>query len=255
MSNLKNRNGGRAFAGLILVVIGAALLLRNMDFFYFPGWLFTWPMILIIIGIYSGIRSGFRNNGWIILIGIGGFFLVDEEFIPGLAREPFFWPLVIIGLGVLFLLRPHRDRDRNWKSYKRDDSNYDKSQFSPSGFSREETADSGDYLHISSVFSGVNRRVLSKNFQGGNISCVFGGAEVDLTQADINGRVIIRLEQVFGGIKLKVPPHWTVLNEIDGVFHGVDDKRNYQTTTIPDPAKILVLKGSSVFAGIEIRSY
>ena len=251
MSSIRNNNGNRALSGLILVAIGAAWLLHNMDFPFFPGWLFSWPMILIVIGIYSGAKHGFRNNSWIILIGLGGFFLLDEEFIPGLAHEPFFWPIVIIALGVLFILRPHRHA--NWRNYANDNNN---SNFTNSGFTTTEAAnDSGDYLRISSIFSGVNRRVLSKNFQGGAISCVFGGAEVDFTQADINGRVIIRLEQVFGGIKLIVPPNWTVLNEIDGVFHGVDDKRNRQSATTPDPGKILVLKGSSVFAGTEIRSY
>jgi hypothetical protein len=60
---------------------------------------------------------------------------------------------------------------------------------------------------------------------------------------------------VFGGVKLVVPPHWTVYNELDGVFHGVDDKRKFNTVTGSPTEKIVVLKGSVVFGGIEIRSY
>ena len=251
MSNIRNRGGNRAFMGLLLVGIGAALLLRNMNFLFFPDWLFTWPMILVIIGIYSGVKNGFRNNSWIILIGLGGFFLVDE-FIPGLTKEIFFWPLVIMALGLLFILRPKKE---HWTNCDKEDK--EKERYSPSGFSVASAtsgADSDDHIQTSSIFSGVNRKILSKNFQGGSISCIFGGAEIDMTQADINGRVVIRVDQVFGGIKLKVPPNWIVQNEINGVFHGVDEKRNPQSFAA-DPSKTLVLKGSCIFAGIEIRSY
>jgi predicted Zn-dependent protease with MMP-like domain len=46
-----------------------------------------------------------------------------------------------------------------------------------------------------------------------------------------------------------------VQNEIDGVFHGVDDKRKFHATGGSNPAKILILRGSAVFGGIEITSY
>jgi len=255
MSNqIKNRDGGRAIAGLLLVGVGAALLLRNMDFPFFPYWIFTWPMILILVGIYSGVKNNFRNNSWIILIGLGIFFLADD-IIPGISVRPYFWPIIIISVGVLFILRPRSNR---WRDYRRDYDNQFRSEtsYSTSGFTTEKTTEAGDILHISSVFSGVNRTVLSKNFQGGNISCVFGGAEVDFTQADINGRAILRIEQVFGGVKLIVPSHWVVQNELDGVFHGVEDKRGYKSpSTIANPDKVLILKGSCVFGGVEIKSY
>src|SRR6187431_1560455 len=95
--NFKDREGSRIVGGLILVAVGAALLLRNMGFIM-PRWLFTWPMILILIGIYTGVKHNFRNNSWFILIAVGGFFLISK-FIPQLSLEPLFWPLVIIGLG------------------------------------------------------------------------------------------------------------------------------------------------------------
>lgn len=251
--NFRNSEGGRVAGGLILVGIGAFLLLRNMGFFL-PDWLFSWPMILILVGIYSGFKHNFRNNSWIILMAVGGFFLVSE-FIPNLGLEPLFWPLVIIGIGVLFILRPGK---RNWLDFK-NDIDYNKGGNMPdSSFQAGSTGiptDSTDYLMVRSVFSGVKRNIVSKNFQGGNISCIFGGAEIDLSQADINGQVVIKLEMIFGGAKLVVPAHWAVQNEIDGVFHGVDDKRRFNPDAAINPGKVLILKGSVVFGGIEIRSY
>ncbi|OYY22742.1 MAG: hypothetical protein B7Y69_05910, partial [Sphingobacteriia bacterium 35-40-8] len=58
-----HNNGSNIIGGLILISIGVALVLRKMDF-PFPNWLFTWPMILILVGFYSGVKHKFRNNSW-----------------------------------------------------------------------------------------------------------------------------------------------------------------------------------------------
>jgi predicted membrane protein len=253
IKNIGNREGGRVIGGLILVAVGVTLLLRNMGFML-PGWLFSWPMILILVGIYSGVKHNFKNNSWIILIGVGGFFLVSE-FIPALGLEPLFWPMIIIGAGLLFILRPGRNSWHNIKTGDEFNSWKNTGLGTEPGTLNEATIDRSDYLQVRSVFSGVKRNVVSKNFQGGNIACVFGGAEIDLSQAEINGKVTIKLEMAFGGAKIVVPAHWAVQNEIDGVFHNVDDKRRFNPSASINPDKVLVLKGSAVFGGVEIRSY
>ncbi|MGC4103577.1 LiaF transmembrane domain-containing protein [Ferruginibacter sp.] len=254
------RQETRILTGLILVAVGAALLLRNSGF-PLPYWLFSWPMILIVVGIYSGIKNNFRNNTWIILLGVGGFFLADK-FIPDLKLAPYFWPVAIIALGVLFILRPdgrRRMENNNMEDEKKKQWNNmtgtSGTSWQSSTAGNNYSTDSSDFLKVSSVFSGVQRNIVSKNFQGGRISCVFGGADIDLTQADINGKKEIRFEVVFGGVKLVVPPHWTVYNELDGVFHGVDDKRKYSAESGSNTEKVLVLRGPVVFGGVEIKSY
>lgn len=246
------RSESRIFSGFILILVGAAILLRNSGF-PLPHWLFSWPMLLIVIGIYSGFKHSFRNNTWIILMCVGGFFLVDR-FAPEVRLAEDFWPVIIIGIGVLFIVRPDRHRlIGRWDNEKKnetDDLNA-AAGTSSAGF----TTDTSDFLKVSSVFSGIERNIVSKNFQGGRISCVFGGADIDFTQADIQGKKEIRFEVVFGGVKLIVPPNWTVYNQIDGVFHGVEDKRRYDALNGASSEKILVLKGSVVFGGVEIRSY
>jgi len=248
----KGGNGSRVFGGLILVGVGAALLLRNSGF-PFPTWIFTWPMILILVGVYSGVKHNFRNNTWIILMAVGGFFLLDK-LIPGLTLEPYFWPVAIIGLGLLWILKPRRSWYNNSEK-KNDPGNITYNSWQQGDDNSSYSTDTNDFLKVSSVFSGVQRNIVSKNFQGGKIACVFGGADIDLTQADITGKKEIRLEIMFGGAKLILPPHWTVHNEIDGAFHGVDDKRKYNATTGLNPEKVLVLKGSVFFGGVELRSY
>lgn len=258
--NVKNRDGARVVGGLILVGVGAALLLRNLGYIL-PHWLFTWPMILILVGFYSGVKHNFRHPSWLILMAIGGFFLAGN-FIDNLDVSRAFWPVIIIGLGIMFILKPRgehfrekkRFRDRFNDEYSRDTSKDEYIPSTPVTDDKGFVTDTSDLLYVNSVFSGVNKNMMSKNFRGGKITCVFGGADVDFMQADINGRIVLKIELVFGGVKIVVPANWTIVNEIDGMFHGVDDKRK-NLSVLPDPSKVLVLKGSAVFGGVDVRSY
>ena len=245
-------NDNRLWLGIFFLLGGFLLLAYKMGA-PVPQWVFTWPLLLIAIGLLIGIRHGFRNAGWIILVVIGGVFLLDEQM-PELNFHDYLGPILIIALGAFFIIRPRRmfrDRFQGWQSDKIDKWT---TSSGLTGSENQET-DSNEFIRINSIFSGVKRTILSKDFKGGYISCVFGGAEIDMTQADITGKVVIRMEEVFGGVKLMIPPRWIVQNEIEGVFHGVDDKRNYNSGVQPDPNKVLILKGSCVFAGIEIRSF
>ena len=255
MENKNYRNENRVWAGLFIVAAGGLMLAYKMGF-PVPTWIFSWEVLLIAIGVLVGIKHNFRNAGWIILIGIGSFFLLEREM-PEFGLREYIWPLVVIAVGILFIVRPARScKSEKWQRKWQDKWE----ARNPGGFATDFTdttssATGDDAIYINSVFSGVKRSVFSKNFKGGKISHVFGGSEIDFMQADIQGTAVLYLEQVFGGLKLIVPQCWTVKNEIDGVFHGVDDKRSSFTQTSTDPNKILVLKGSSVFAGIEIKSY
>ena len=116
-----------------------------------------------------------------------------------------------------------------------------------------ETTD-GEWLDTTAVFGSTKKVVLSKNFRGGDITCFMGGAEIDLTKADIQGKVMLDTTAVFGGIKLIVPPHWDVKVQTTAVFGGIEDKRPVQEVK-SDTNKLLILDGAAVFGGIEIRSF
>ena len=269
-----NPHRGKAIAGTILLVVGALLLIREFDFFFFPDWLFSWPMWLIAWGFYVGAKHNWRNSSWIIMIIIGIAFLLDDN-VPGFERHDFVWPIIIICIGVWLILKRNNKWGKNdWKNYtggkwdwrnnqpiNADEPVVDYTNTSsgvppvnpaPSGSGFRPTAD--DYLDAVSIFGGVKKTILSKNFKGGEIVNVFGGAELDFTQADINGQVVIDITQIFGGTKIVVPSHWRVVPDLAAVFASVDDKR-IRTTAPADSDKILVLKGVSIFAGVDIRSY
>ncbi|NCT95062.1 MAG: cell wall-active antibiotics response protein [Chitinophagaceae bacterium] len=250
MAKDKNRydlrsTNDRAVTGIVLVLVGAAILLKRMGF-GLPDWLFDWPMILILVGIISGFRSQFKGLSWLIFLALGCFFMSDSIFENMEARR-YIWPISIIGIGLIFLSRPRRRNMQNPKNCWPSDN--------ASLVVEEGDVSAEDYINSTTVFGGAKKIITSKNFKGGEITCFMGGSEVNLSQADINGHVYLEVTMVFGGTKLVIPPHWEVRSESVAVFAGIEDKRALQPGSIFDPNKILIIRGTSVFGGIEIKSY
>ena len=175
--------GGRAIAGLIVVIVGTLLLAREVGA-DIPYWFFSWHMLLIAFGIYLGARHSFRNPVWLIPVAIGSAFLI-EDLVPEIRVREYFWPLLIIGVGVVMILRSRRrsggDIFKDWERKA----------------NAETSMPEGSFESVT-IFGENKKQVLSKDFKGGESVCVFGGVEINLTQADINGRIPLELVQVFG---------------------------------------------------------
>lgn len=246
--DMERVNGSRVGGGVFLLLAGFFLLAYKMGA-PIPGWVFTWPVLLIAIGLLTGIKSRFHNPGSYILILIGGVFLIDQS-VPGIDLHNYIAPIILIGLGLLFILRP---RGRAYVGYKR--LRRERTHFA--GYGTENTSGSKEneeYLDVHAVFGGVKKNIQSKNFKGGEITCFMGGSEISFMQADIQQPVVLEVNNVFGGTKLIIPGNWEVQTEISAMFGGVEDKRNFQNST-PDPEKKIILRGSCVFGGIEINNY
>src|SRR5258708_28876382 len=105
-NRIQRRPGGRTWIPVGLVCVGGVLLARQLGL-PMPDWLFSWQVLLIAIGIFSGLAHAFRGPGWLIMILIGTFFLMDQ-LIPGLDIHRFIWPAVIILVGLIMLIRPKK---------------------------------------------------------------------------------------------------------------------------------------------------
>ncbi|UCG28805.1 MAG: hypothetical protein JSV24_05450 [Bacteroidales bacterium] len=236
----RSRNTGRAFLGIILVLVGLLLVARNFDFFPFPihQVIFSWQMLLIFIGVLMLVARS-NNTAGIILVLIGGFFLIPRIFDLPFRWEwhNFFWPILFIVFGVLVLLRGGRHRPN---------------RFNEGG---EQVLDD-DYLDEVSIFGGGNRVITSQNFQGGKITSIFGGSTIDFRKSNLSkGKSIIDVFTMFGGSKLIVPNDWDIRVEIVSVFGGYSDKRNPDPHIVYDASKQLIIKGVAIFGGGEIKSY
>lgn len=260
---------GHIWAGLFLLVIGGVLLARAMGVF-FPEWLFTWPVILIALGLFSGLKHSFRGPAWFILIVVGSAFLIDEAY-PGISVRAYILPFVVILFGLLFILRPWRHR--HYRHQQRFHQHQWRDRFEPKSINPESqmvtedatitadtsntndtTASGSDFIDITTAFGGVKKIVFSKNLKGGDIVTFMGGAQIDLRQADFTHKITIDTTNIFGGTKLLIPSSWDVQSEIVAIFGGVDDKRQINGQSL-DPDKVIRLEGTCLFGGIEIRSF
>jgi predicted membrane protein len=225
----------RAIIGVILVLVGLFLVLRNTGFF--PGFIdhiiFSWPMLLITIGVVITIGSSGAKTSGIIVMAVGAFFLIPHIF-----RETFdvnmFWPSIFIIIGIIFIF----SRRKGWNSVS---------------ISPQVGDDYIDYVH---VFSGGERQIVSDNFRGGKVTAVFGGSEIDLTKAKLAPGVSeLELACVFGGCTIIVPDDWNVKIEVVPVLGGFGDSRKLNPGRIIDTTRQLVIKGAVVFGGGEVKSY
>ena len=251
----------RHLVGLILIFIGVVLILDNIRFIpdFIPWWIWTWQFLLITIGVFSLLTSDKIGPG-VILIGIGSIFLLSNvlpdvwpHFFNWFDRS-IFWYLIIIIVGASLILRRkgegHRDPRR---SHSR------RPGFSRSNEGETAAASEGeelDYLDEITIFAGGKKIISSSNFKGGRLTSIFGGSDIDLTQAQLaSGVVEIEVFAMFGGWTLVVPQQWQVKSDVVAVFGGISDKRILRADTVKDNTRQLVIKGFVMFGGGEIKSY
>ena len=110
-----------------------------------------------------------------------------------------------------------------------------------------------DQININSVFSSIDKPMITKDFKGGKINNMFASTELDLSNADLAGMAILNISQVFGEITLTVPSDWHVEVDLSQLFAVVDDYRENKYGA-KSSDKVLVIKGTSVFANIEIHN-
>jgi hypothetical protein len=244
-----SNTSARVWGGLIIIIVGVVLLARQAGA-DIPHWLISWPMILIAIGSYVGVKHSFRGPGWAVLMLIGSAFLL-REIDPMLNFGNYIWPIAIIVIGIMMIFRPKKkytDATPSW-------GNKSEGEVSIGSVPLAGT-DTEDYLDTVTIFGGVKKNIFSKTFRGGELVTIFGGTDINLTQADVPHPITLDITQIFGGAKLIVPPHWTIKSEdIVSIFGSVEDKRPIMPESNYDSTKVLILKGTNIFGGIDIKSY
>ncbi|MDA3832963.1 MAG: DUF5668 domain-containing protein, partial [Spirochaetales bacterium] len=120
-----------------------------------------WPMILVAIAVIN-----FINREWLgglILLAIGSYFLMPD-LIPGFSFFDIwkFWPVFLILIGLAIMKGKHPKK-------------------SPYGVNYH--SGNEDFIEEVAIFGGNVSRVQSQNFRGGEMTSIFGGSEVHLTDA------------------------------------------------------------------------
>ncbi|QDH77539.1 hypothetical protein FKX85_00170 [Echinicola soli] len=257
-------DGGRTTTGLIVLVVGLFLLVKQLGVIV-PGWIFSWPMIFVAIGLITLSKHNFQSGFGFFMILFGGFFLLKNELNIPLNIERYLVPAGLILLGLFLLATKNRkvfSDFGNWTGGEQKIHSGGGAGKGASYMSSEEsfggsgafTSEQSDMVNSQALFCGIQKRILSKNFKGGKVSAIFGGTEIDLTQADLSENAVLSVEVAFGGVKLLMPPHWDLKMGVTNIFAGVEDKRMYPQST-GESNKVLTITGTVLFGGLEIKSY
>jgi predicted membrane protein len=232
MANCKRSATGSLISGLAIASVGVVLLLGQFGYLDVQNLWHFWPVFFIISGVAKLTSSNYANpriwGGFLILIGV---VLTLHEF----GRFPFglghLWPLFIIVGGLLLM----------WQAYDA---------------RRTDGEVSGeDNVTIFSVFGGSEQHINSQKFNGGQLFALFGGYQLDLTQAEIEGtQAVIDATSLFGGGEIRIPRHWNVFVKGIGIFGGYGDETGKMPADTTKPAKTLVVKGVAMFGGVAVKN-
>jgi predicted membrane protein len=228
----------RVLLGGILIFLGGIFLLDTMDVlhFRFAYVVFSWPFIMLVIGLFVLINTEKKFLGG-ILSGIGALFLIPRIFPEVDYDSGIIIPIFLIILGTYIIL----------KRRKADPA---------SVFNSDSSRVNKDKIDDVSIFGGGTKIISSGNFQGGNVTAIFGGSEINLMNCQLaDGDNVLDVLCVFGGTTIIVPKEWNVVINVTSILGGFSNKAIRNPSVVIDQSKTLHIKGLAMFGGGEVKTY
>lgn len=224
------KNSPQIFIGFIFISLGLTLLLNQLGILSMFGLgmdeIFRSAFILFLM--YIGITLLLKDKivGATIFLTLGIAFLIQLVFNENIFF--IFWPMILIIVGVSML----------------------GSKKSPSKFAN---AISGitdeDNINENVTLWESNKKFTSQNFKGGNISCVLGGVDIDLSEIKLTENITIDINCVLGGVKIQFPKNCIIKSSGYPVMGGWDNK--YMQQSEGDSHTINVT-GNVILGGVEL---
>lgn len=226
---MRNRMGNVLW-GIFFIVLGIGFAGQAFDLWsfnlFFRGW---WTLFIIVPCLISIFKSGFRVVPVCGLV-IGVLFLFSSIGIfRGVAVGRLIFPiiLIVIGLGIIF-----------------------RHSFPSSKFKDKINLKPGDLQHTA-TFSSEKIAYNNEVFTGASLDAIFGGVELNLSNAIINSDVVINCNAVFGGIDIMTPQDVNIKVASTPIFGGVDNKR--RNTPVVHEAPTIYVNATCMFGGVDIK--
>ncbi|MGA7096395.1 MAG: LiaF domain-containing protein [Acidimicrobiia bacterium] len=215
-------NWGRLYIGLIVVVVGVLLLLGQADVLDAGDAIGTWwPLAIVGAGLVS-LAANPRHWFVGLVIGLIGVALLFSS-LDVFDLWSLIFPAIIILVGVMILF----------------------------GRSLAPKTEAAEDVNSFNVFSGTQLASHSKEFRGGSITSIFGGAQLDLRDAMPAPGASVDILAAFGGVEIRVPDGWHVDTRGLPIFGGIENVTAKEQLG-PD-APTLTIHATALFGGIEIK--
>ena len=237
MPENKNSVDKRVLLGGILIALGGIFFINTWFYKDFDLWdiIFSWGALWLILGVIVLVKTDKKLVG-IILSGIG-LFLLLKEYIPQFDKPGIIIPIFLIVLGIYIILKKRK---------------VDTSE----GFTTDTSKLNRDKIDDVSIFGGGTKIISSNNFQGGNITAIFGGSEINLINCQLaEGNNVLDVLCVFGGTTIILPKEWDVVINVTSILGGFSNKAIRNPSVVIDQSRTLHIKGLAMFGGGEVKTY
>lgn len=216
--------------GIVFVIIGVVVLLNSLEItninIFFNGW---WTLF-IIVPCFIDLFKNQDKTGNIIGIIIGILLLLGcNDIINFDILWKMIVPIILVGIGISLIFK-----DSLKKNIKDKINDLNKKN---------------DVKEYCATFSGQNLSFQDEEFNGCELSSIFGGIKCDLRNAKIKKENIINCTAIFGGITIIVPKDVNVKVVSTSIFGGVDGKNKYSS----DAKNTIYINATCLFGGVEIK--
>lgn len=223
---------GNLLWGIVFIVVGCifglnALGITDIDVF-FDGW---WTLF-IIVPCFIGVFKDNEKTGNLIGVLIGVVLLLCCQ---GLFEFRMVWkllfPAILVAVGISIIFKDAIGSKIN-KEIKKLNENRNRQN---------------EYC---ATFGGQKVKFDNEEFNGTDLTAVFGGVECDLRKALINGNQVINATSIFGGIEISMPENVKVKVKSTPIFGGVSNKA---PEVVTENSHTIYVNAVCVFGGVEIK--
>ncbi len=111
----------------------------------------------------------------------------------------------------------------------------------------------GHHENALAMFGGTKVKDRSEHFTHADVSAIFGGATLDLREAHVDQQASVDALAVFGGVDVLVPKGWRV--ELGGmpILGGCEDKTEADGS-LPEDAPTLNVHATAIFGGVDVKN-
>ena len=277
----------RYFIGLLLVILGVMLLLDNTGALGLDWSLagVYWPSLIIAWALWRLVVGGLRFRLWpIIALLVGVVLQLSNLDLWDWNFGQLLWPAILVAVGLMLLFGRRGRRYSRGRSVRRgrrgnnpsppgrsstgnatasggtddgaDDGTHDSTRDSTQNSIHDSTSDStrgstGAVWRGTSIFGGIEDKIIAQDFRDGEAVAILGGIDLDLRQAELsNGQATLEVTSIFGGIRLRVPRGWRVNLRNVTLFGSVEHNREQPAPE--DETGELTIVGTALFGGLEV---
>lgn len=223
------KDKGNLIWGLLLIVIGVIIGLNSLGIadinLFFDGW---WTLFIIVPSLIDLIKEPTKTGNYIWLaVGIV-LLLCAQEILNIEIVGKLIFPVILVVTGLSLLLK-----DKLGAKVKQ----------------KIKTLNQEGLEEYYATFSGQEINPQGDEFKGASLNAIFGGIDLNLTEAQIQKDTLINVTSVFGGVNIKIPSNVNVKVQSTSIFGGVDNNVKKYTENLPT----IYVKAFCLFGGADIK--